>query len=230
VWEFCAIAGVLEERDMLRPGLSGLGFAVGTEPLSFLFASYGVKIIATDLAPEATDESWIATGQHASSVDVLFQSTLIEKPKFDDLVFFRHADMRALDDDLGVGQFDFLWSSCAFEHLGSLQAGTDFVLNAMRFLRPGGVAVHTTEYNVSSNDDTLTAGVNVIYRRRDIEQLALDLRKQCCGLEAVDFDPGTHIFDLNFDRQPFYKSGRRHIKLELGGYICTSILLVIHKG
>jgi hypothetical protein len=29
VWEWCAIAQALEERDMLRPGRRGCGFAVG---------------------------------------------------------------------------------------------------------------------------------------------------------------------------------------------------------
>ena len=51
--------------------------------------------------------------------------------------------MRDLPDDLG--SFDFIWSSCSFEHLGSLGEGERFVLEALRFLKPGGVAVHTTE-------------------------------------------------------------------------------------
>ena len=102
--------------------------------------------------------------------------------------------------------------------------------NAMRFLKPCGIAVHTTEYNVSSNDETLPKAKTVVYRRRDIEQLAMTLRKQCCGMETVDFDTGTHPFDLNYDREPFFRSGRKHLKLEIGGFVCTSIVFVIHKG
>ncbi len=37
---------------MLVPGRQGLGFAVGHEPLSELFASLGCKILATDLAAD----------------------------------------------------------------------------------------------------------------------------------------------------------------------------------
>ena len=54
--------------------------------------------------------------------------------------------MNHLPDDLRG--FDFTWSSCALEHLGTLAAGADFVVAQMDCLRPGGVAVHTTEFLV----------------------------------------------------------------------------------
>jgi hypothetical protein len=38
LWEWCAIAEVLQRRGMLQPGRTGLGFAVGTEPLASAFA------------------------------------------------------------------------------------------------------------------------------------------------------------------------------------------------
>jgi len=34
-------------------------------------------------------------------------------------------------------QYDYCWSVCAFEHLGSIQKGLDFVKNAMNVLKPG---------------------------------------------------------------------------------------------
>jgi SAM-dependent methyltransferase len=215
---------------MLRQGRRGLGFAVGTEPLTSLFASRGVTVLATDLAPDRSAQDWVSSGQQALSAESLFNESLIARDVFDDRVSFRHADMRALDYDHGVGQFDFLWSACAFEHLGSLETGLQFVANSTRFLKPGGLAVHTTEYNVSSNEETLTEGVAVIYRRRDIEELDRQLRKQACGLESVDFDPGFHLYDLNYDRPPYYSGNQKHVKLEIGGFICTSILLIVHKG
>jgi hypothetical protein len=88
----------------------------------------------------------------------------------------------------------------------------------------------TTEFNLSSNDETITSGDNVVYRRRDIEGLDRRLRKLRCGLEAVDFDGGVHQFDLDYDSVPFMAQGKPHIKLELGGFVSTSILLIIHKA
>jgi hypothetical protein len=65
------------------------------------------------------------------------------------------------------------------------------VVNAMDLLKPGSTAIHTTEFNLSSNDETLTSGSNDIYRRRDIEALDHRLRKIRCGLEHVDYDGGN---------------------------------------
>jgi hypothetical protein len=72
VWEYCFAAQALHEQGMLRAGRRGLGFAVGQEPLPSLFASYGCEIVATDLADEeAVEGDWVATDQHATSMEVL---------------------------------------------------------------------------------------------------------------------------------------------------------------
>jgi hypothetical protein len=59
-------------------------------------------------------------------------------------------------------------SSCALEHLGTLDGGLDFIVRSAELHFPGGVAVHTTKFNVLSNNSTIEHGENVIYRRRDI--------------------------------------------------------------
>ncbi len=83
--------------------------------------------------------------------------------------------MRAIPAELSG--FDFNWSSSCFEHLGTLDAGIDFVIAAVEnTLRSGGIAVHTTEYNLTSNEHTVTEGPTVIYRRRDIDELVRRLR------------------------------------------------------
>src|SRR5436190_8701201 len=52
VWEWCAIAQALYERSMLKPGSTACGFAVGEEPLTSMFASFGVQVLATDAPDE----------------------------------------------------------------------------------------------------------------------------------------------------------------------------------
>lgn len=49
LWEFVYIIQVLYENGCLKQGKTGLGFGVGTEPLTALFASMGCKILGTDL-------------------------------------------------------------------------------------------------------------------------------------------------------------------------------------
>jgi hypothetical protein len=226
-WEFCAIGQALDERGFLAPGKRGLGFAVGREPLASYFAGRGCRILATDLAPEASEPGWIETGQHAASKDAIHYPVLVGREDFDRNVQFQHADMRTLEG-LTPGH-DFLWSSCALEHLGSLEAGVEFVVQSARLLAPGGLAVHTTEFNVRSDAATLETGGSVIYRRRDI--LALGERLASLGLRLAepDFDVGDHRFDLDYDTFPYAQSGKPHLKLELGGHICTSMLLIIEK-
>ena len=82
--------------------------------------------------------------------------------------------MRQLPPDLDG--FNFTWSACAFEHLGSIKLGQEFIQNQMHCLRPGGVAVHTTEYNVLSNADTISEGETVLFRRRDVERIVKHLK------------------------------------------------------
>lgn len=223
-WEFCSIGQAFEERGLLRPGKRGVCFAAGLEFLPSAFANLGADILATDLASEG---EW--AGQHSKSHLDLFHPGMVSREMFDKHVTFQHADMTNIQG-IEHGAYDFVWSSCAFEHLGSLDAGLDFVVNAMGLLKPGGTAIHTTEFNLSSNDETLTSGSNVIYRRRDIEALDHRLRKIRCGLERVDYDGGTHPFDLDYDSPPFSQDGRPHVKLELNGFISTSIIVIIHKG
>ena len=118
---------------------------VGGEPLPALFASLGAQIVATDQSPETgMDAGWAS-----SCLSGLNQQDICPEHTFSRLVTFREVNMNDIDADLS-GQFDFCWSSCALEHLGSLQHGLDFIENSLAILKPGGIAIHTTEFNLSS--------------------------------------------------------------------------------
>lgn len=229
-WEWAAIAQTLDERGMLKPGKQGCGFAVGREPLASAFAQRGVDVLGTDLAAEdETSRSWSATGQHAAARDSLYWADLVDRSTFDARVRFVPQDMRALQPDQ-LGVHDFIWSSCSFEHLGDLEAGLQFVLRSTELLRPGGVAVHTTEFNVSDEERTIFTGPNVIYRRKDLSALAHRLRLIGCGMEPLDDFAGTDPEDLEYDFPPYYSHGRPGIKILLGGFVTTSCLIIITKA
>jgi hypothetical protein len=227
LWEWCFITQALYERGMLNEGRRGLGFAVGTEPLTALFAGMGCGVDASDLDHDNADRAgWIFTAQHASSALQLNSRGLCPDDVFAERVRFREADMRSIPSDLRG--FDFLWSSCALEHLGGLDQGLDFVVNAMECLRPGGIAVHTTEFNVESDSQTVEAGHSVIYRKRDLLSLAERLRAVGDVLEPFDFDVGDSEADLFIDEPPYV--GRYHLKLRLDGFASTSFGLIVRKG
>jgi hypothetical protein len=227
LWEWCFISQALYERDMLRDGRRGLGFAVGTEPLTALFATSGCRILASDLDPDSADKAgWVSTNQHASSLLQLNSRSLCPNDAFLERVEFREVDMRAIPERLR--DFDFLWSSCALEHLGSLENGIEFVVNSMECLAPGGVAVHTTELNCDSDESTVETGNSVVYRKRDLLELANRLSLRGHTIEPFDFDLGDSEADRFVDEPPY--RGRTHLKLRLGDYASTSFGLIIRKA
>ena len=226
-WEFASVAQTLFERGKLVEGMRGLGFAVGTEPMSSFFASRGIDVVATDLDARAgIAKVWRRTGQHGDSRDDLLIPRLVDRERFDRHVRFEFADMNG-PWKWPEGSFDFIWSCCAFEHLGSLENGLDFVRRSARLLKPGGVAAHTTEYNVSSNDRTVRRGGGVLYRRRDIEELDRRLRIDTRCLAEMDFRAGEHEYDRLYDLQPSNRHGRQHVKLLIDGYVSTSMLITV---
>ena len=105
--------------------------------------------------------------------------------------------------------------------------GEKFILESLKYLRPGGIAVHTTEYNLSSNFFTLSRGQTVLYRRRDVERIATNLRQLGCSIE-LDFSQGDGPHDRFVDRPP-YKSPV-HLRLRISGYAVTSFGLIIQKS
>ncbi|HEY5257668.1 MAG TPA: class I SAM-dependent methyltransferase [Candidatus Baltobacteraceae bacterium] len=227
-WEFAAVAQTLRERGKLHAGMRGLGFAVGTEPLPALFAAHDVEVVATDLAPsDLRKTDWARTNQHSDSTADLYRPDIVDPERFKKLVRFEYADMNG-KWPWPEGSFDFVWSCCAFEHTGSLEKGVRFVLRSSKLLKPGGIGVHTTEYNCSSNDKTVRKGEAVIYRRRDIEDLDRRLRieNRAC-LAKPDFWPGDGEHDRNYDTPPYFTSGKQHIKFDFWHHVCTSMLLTV---
>jgi hypothetical protein len=228
LWEWVFIVHHLVESGVVAPGSRGLVFGVGTERLPALFASLGATIVATD-APGDVGESqgWIETGQHVGSLERIRYPEIVDGAVFDANVSFATCDMRDIPPDL-TG-FDFNWSSCCFEHLGSLGGGMDFVVNAVeKTLRPGGIAVHTTEFNLSSNDHTVTQGATVIYRRRDIEELISRLRDRGHTVKEFVIAPASHHWDFHVDTPPY--TSKVHLKLLLQRYVTTSAGIVVERG
>lgn len=227
LWEFCYVCEVLEQNQMLQPGKKGLGFGVGTEPLTSLFAKYGVQVLATDQDfNQAQQQGWVASNQHANEKSNLNARGICDPQQFDTLVSLRAVDMNHIPQDLNGG-FDFVWSCCSLEHLGSIKNGLDFIKNSVKCLKKGGIAVHTTEYNLSSYKDTVTSGPTVIFRRGDIFKVAAELIKQGYEVRDLNFHRGNGPVDDFIDFPPYAQDP--HIKLRLYQYDCTSIGLIIRR-
>ena len=226
LWEHAFICQALHERGLIAPGMRGLGFGVGSEPLTAYFASQGCLITGTDMAGDAAAEAgWTSTNEHAAGKAALRFPAICPDDLFETNVAFRVCDMNAIPDDL-TG-YDFCWSACAYEHLGSIEKGLAFVERSMDCLKPGGFAVHTTEYNVTSDTDTVSEGGTVLFRRRDMQELARRLREKGHIVGPLDLDPGAKPLDTYLDVPPYRVEA--HVKLALQGYGATSFGLIAQK-
>jgi len=168
----------------------------------------------------------VHTGQHSNQVEHLLHPHICPREKFLAAVSYQNVDMNQVPPELD-GQFDFCWSSCAFEHLGSIEHGLTFVERSMDTLVPGGLAVHTTEFNLSSNDETIESPGLSIFRRRDIEELAERLTAAGHEVSPFDWSAGPGFVETVVDVPP-YKPGA-HLKLQLGQYDCTSVGIIVRK-
>lgn len=226
-WEHVYVLRVLEQRGMLRPGVRGVGFGVGREPIPAVLAARGCEVLATDQPLESVGAGgWRETGQYAGTLAALNERGLCDPLLFAERVHFAAVDMRALSTVRG-GPFDFLWSCCALEHLGSLEAGVAFVAVSFELLRPGGVAVHTTELNVASDERTIERAQTVLYRRRDLEALARELRARGNRIEQ-SFHLGDRPEDCLIDIPPY--RARVHLKVLHTKHATTSFGLLIERG
>jgi SAM-dependent methyltransferase len=227
-WEWVFIFHHIS-RGLDLSGKRGLGFGVGShEPLTAAFAKHGAYVTATD-APESIGVAagWASGGEFASSVDSLSCEGIMERSEFGRQVSFREVDMNDIPSDL-TG-YDFCWSSCCLEHLGDLDKGLAFIINSVeRTLKVGGIACHTTEFNLSSNEQTLETGPSVLYRLKDIEALSRELRTR--GHEVLEFRvaPDSVVVDGYVDTPPY--SAPPHLKLDLSGFTSTSAGIVVRRG
>ncbi len=242
LWEFAWALQCLHEAGMLQAGRRGIGFGCGEEPIPSYLASIGVASVATDLHPrEVIGKGWAETGQHTSSLDKLFYPEIVDRARFDQHVQLKYVDMSAIADEL-TGQFDFAWSICAMEHLGSIEAGLRFVSESLRCVRPGGIVVHTTEYNYSDDDETIDHWETVLFQKRHFEQLRQKLAEAGHQMLTPDYEPGAGILDEFIDVPP-YAPGRgyidrttwgkvqaAHLKLSVLGFPSTCFGIVVRRA
>lgn len=244
IWELCYIPQAVYEHFETDKKLTGIGFGCGQEPLPSLFAAMGWNVTVTDLHPErAMGMGWIETGQYTDTLSQVFYSDIVDRQKFEQNVSLKYIDMNDISDDL-KDSFNFCWSVCALEHLGSIQKGLDFIENSLKVLKVGGIAVHTTEYNYTNEPEIIDNWQTVIFQRNHFEELTKRLISKGYNVETLDFNVGNKPLDKFIDIPPFSvgegwisrdnwnKNNEDvgvHLKINIDGYPCTCFGLIIKK-
>jgi SAM-dependent methyltransferase len=243
LWEFAFTLQAMYEAGLLQQGRRGFGFGCGEEPLPAFFAARGIDTVATDLDPaRVAGMGWAETQQHASSRDKLYYPDIVARETFDRHVALAYVDMNNIPVEHD-GKFDFCWSICAMEHVGSIELGLRFVKESLRVLKPGGVAIHTTEFNFEDSGHTVDHWMTVLFQRRHFEELARRLAREGHTLVAPSFDVGRGALDGFIDVPP-YAFGRGgwisrdhwhdlnvgHLKLAVHGHPTTCYGLIVRKS
>jgi len=240
VWEFVFLLQGLWENECLVAGKRGLGFGCGIEPIPSYLASRDIAVTVTDLPPQqASQMGWQSTNQYTASLDHAFHAPLVEREKFDKYVDFKYVDMNAIPATLR--DYDFCWSICALEHVGSIDLGLRFIENSLETVRSGGVAVHTTEYNYGTGDVTLDNASTVLFQRRHFTELAERLKARGHFVAPLDFAVGEKVLDRFIDVPPYahdmadfqrasWINNNFHLKLALASFPSTCFGLIIRKA
>ena len=243
LWEYSFILQCLYEHGMF--GKKGLGFACGTEFLPSYLCSRGCQITAGDKPFDANDSlqtGWADTQQYTRSKEALFYPNLVDADDFENNFRLEYVDMNDIPDRLN-DSFDFCWSICAIEHLGSIANGTDFLVNSLKVLKPGGLSIHTTEFNLYSNSYTIDNCGSVLFTRRNIEEISRRIEDSGAKMYPLDFDHGDELFDNYIDMPPFPSdtvpginsklppvTSWPHLKLLYAGFPTTCFGIIIKKN
>jgi len=241
-WEFYVIHKKLSEHLCNFDNKFGLGFAVGEEELVPLFVKLNASIIASDLDPnDDSSKDWINSSQHMSNGFAKYiNSGYIEKDLFEKKCKLEYINMNNIPKQFLNNEYDFIWSSCALEHLGSIQNGLDFIINSLKCLKKGGIAVHTTEFNFKSNNETLETKSCVSFRKKDFDWLIQKVESLGYYIEPINYNRPDTIVNNYVDKFPYkgstsaiffdlnnYDVLKSHINLEINGHCSTSIYFVI---
>jgi hypothetical protein len=238
-WEYAFVLQALYENNMLNINKYGLGFACGQEIIPSFLASKGCTVVASDKPEDTT--GWSKTSEYTSSIDSLYFSEIVDKNIFLDKISLQYIDMNNLNPSL-YNKFDFCWSICALEHLGSINHGLEFLTNSVKLLKPGGVSVHTTEFNYLNTPHNLETESCVIFNRDHFLSLKSQLLNNGYLISDFCFDSGVKFYDKYIDLPPFYYNYLHklninnpldfispRLKIFIAGYPSTCFGIIIKK-
>ena len=142
-------------------------------------------------------------------------------------VVWQHVDGRSLPYE--DNSFDAIFSCSSFEHFGSEADIRQAIGEACRVLKPGGVAVISTEFKISGPRDWF-ANVQLFDAAR-IQRVWLDgINWQLTSPLDLSLDDTAYIdFEKSIHNEAYKLIAHPHIKLDNGEFKWTSINLTLVK-
>lgn len=230
-WEFAMILLALRRGGALRPEAVGLSMGAGKERLLYAVAQHVRQVVATDLYDAATewDKARTTDPDRYIKEDKPF-------PVDDARLRGLRMDMRSLDFEDGA--FDFCYSSCAIEHIGSRQDFLRHLSEAHRVLKDGGLYAFTTELHFGP--ETIEHPHNYYFSPEYLAGLIAD----CPFVAGSEIDAGIAHHRINYPLPQNlgtlctdgpgrlvnrYITEASHVQLLLGKHPFTSVSVVLRK-
>ena len=149
-----------------------------------------MRTTVTDLAPDAIRRA--GAGPRRASMRAAWSAASCPRSsRRDD--FFRLTEARIRRHEQAIAPercatMTFCWSICALEHLGSIENGLSFIENSLDTLKPGGVAIHTTEFNFYDDGRTIDNWACVYFQKATFPRTGPKrLRQKGYEVPAIDF-------------------------------------------
>jgi hypothetical protein len=225
-WQNAAICQALADRGALFRGSHGIGFGVGQERLPAVFAKRGVNVTATDQDFRKQKAQAWSEAELAIGLESLNRAGITSDKTIQEHISYQPLDMTTIPKRF-YEVYDFAWSNCALGHLGSIEKGLLFIEDSLKCLKPGGVAAHTTEVNILSNDATVDSGGTVIFRLKDIYTLMQRLTAQGYICSPLRLNLGGSSDDNRISMRPTF--GNDFSKIQYEGHLLTQVILIIQK-
>lgn len=220
IWEPVWVASVLASHGCIAPGKCALGLGAQRERVAALLASRAMAVRVIRLIETAEPNLSL---QHA--LLQLFYPEIIRIDDFDVLVGMQDGD--SLDPVRGlVADYDCVWSVGVSRRLGSVAAAGDFIRRSLDALRPGGIAAHTLDINLSSEAEGDLVEGQLAFHRADLDALVLRLVRDGYEVLPINLYPGHDAADAMIDAPPF---GLPHLKVLSGLQTVGSFGLAIRR-
>lgn len=226
-WEFAYVLQSLRDNKGIGQGVKALVLGEQRNPLLSYLSARGVKstVLLATTDPAAINAEALRNMAH--------RHELISGAQFDEAVSAASGVIGALPTELG--DFDVVWSIDHLNRLGDALAARQEVLAAVDRLRPGGTGVFIFDLDLSSNGTG--AGAKRM-RRGDVKFIAKQLIAAGHYVAPLNFKAGGGPLDCFIDTPPYagnmstdlqevWGSESLHLKLMLGGAVCTSFGLTV---
>ena len=227
-WEWAIGLIAMKRFGKINESSTAIGVGSGIEPIPFYLANKISRVYATDLYED--DESWKQAAPSEFLKDPKKYSPFPYRE--DALTVLRMSGAKL---DFPDESFDIAFSFSSIEHFGG--ENHSGALKAMReierVLKPGGIAVISTEYILNDKEhpeffNKRTIHSDLIDRLDKLKLVEpMDLRITTNTLDTViDYNSEARIWDT-LDLE--YKRTHSHIVIKYYNILLTSVMVVLQK-